>query len=196
MNSSSFIKPPIAAVSPAFTIILVSALRSEVIGLSLSGPVNPVIAEMTNMICFQVIGNDQAILWAAQAGQFELNVMMPLVAWNLPQSFTILTNCIKTLRIKCVDGITANKDICLRYALSSSSLVTALNPIIGYSKAAEVFKRALKTGQSIPEAVVDMGLMTENEVKKVIDLPKMVKPGVAKKENLDLHYRLSTSRRL
>jgi len=144
------------------------------------GKVNPVIAEMTNMICFQILGNDQAILWAAQAGQMELNVMMPLIAWNLPQSFTIMINCLKTLRTKCIDGVVANKEACLRYAMSTSSLVTVLNPIIGYRKAAEVFKRSLATGESIPDVVVAMGLMTSAEVKKAIDLKKMVKPGVAR----------------
>lgn len=145
------------------------------------GKVNPVMAELTNMVCFQVLGNDQAILWAAQAGQMELNVMMPLIAWNLPQSFTILTNTIRALRTKCIDGVTANKEACLRYAMSTSSLVTVLNPIIGYSKAAEVFKRSLKTGETIPEVVVKMGLMTEAEVKKAFNLTKMIKPGVAEK---------------
>lgn len=143
------------------------------------GKVNPVIAEMTNMICFQVLGNDQAILWAAQAGQMELNVMMPLIAWNLPQSFTIMTNCLRTLREKCIKNVKANEDICFRYAMSTSSLVTVLNPIIGYSKAAEVFKRAQKTGESIPDVVVAMGLMNKAELKRVIDFKKMVKPGVA-----------------
>ncbi|MFQ5627076.1 MAG: aspartate ammonia-lyase, partial [Methyloligellaceae bacterium] len=145
------------------------------------GKVNPVMAEMTNMVCFQVLGNDQAILWAAQAGQMELNVMMPLVAWNLPQSFTILTNAMRALRTKCVDGVTANKESCLRYAMSTSSLVTVLNPIIGYRKAAEVFKHSLKTGETIPDVVVKMGLMSQAEVNKAFNLPKMVKPGVAGK---------------
>lgn len=145
------------------------------------GKVNPVMAEMTNMVCFQVLGNDQAILWAAQAGQMELNVMMPLIAWNLPQSFTILTNAIRALRTKCVDGVTANKEACLRYAMSTSSLVTVLNPIIGYRKAAEVFKRSLKTGETIPDVVVKMNLMTESEVKKAFNLSKMTKPGAAGK---------------
>ena len=145
------------------------------------GKVNPVMAEMTNMVCFQVLGNDQAILWAAQAGQMELNVMMPLIAWNLPQSFTILTNAIRALRTKCVDGVTANKEACLRYAMSTSSLVTVLNPIIGYRKAAEVFKRSLKTGETIPDVVVKMNLMTEPEVKKAFNLSKMTKPGAAGK---------------
>ncbi len=145
------------------------------------GKVNPVMAEMTNMVCYQVIGNDQAILLASQAGQLELNVMMPLIAWNLPQSFTIMTNCVRALRTKCIDGITANADVCLRNAMSSSSLVTVLNPIIGYRQAAEVFKRSLKTGESIPEVVKAMGLMKDADIKKVIDLAKMVKPGVAEK---------------
>jgi aspartate ammonia-lyase len=144
------------------------------------GKVNPVIAEMTNMICFQILGNDQAILWAAQAGQMELNVMMPLIAWNLPQSFTIMTNCLRTLNEKCIKGVVANEEACLRYAMTTSSLVTVLNPIIGYRKAAEVFKRSLSTGEPIPEVIVSMGLMTPAEVKKVLDLKKMVKPGVAK----------------
>ena len=144
------------------------------------GKVNPALAEMTNMVCFQILGNDQAILWAAQAGQLELNVMMPLIAWNLPQSFTILTNCVVALRTKCIDGITANTEMCQRYAMSTSSLVTVLNPIIGYRKAAEVFKKSMATGAPISEVVVAMGLLSKDEVKKVFDLAKMVQPGVAK----------------
>ncbi|VEP11336.1 Aspartate ammonia-lyase [Hyella patelloides LEGE 07179] len=139
------------------------------------GKYNPVMAEMTSQVCFQVIGYDTAILFAAQAGQLELNVMMPLIAYNLIHSIEILGNTISALTTKCLAGITARGDRCQSYAEGSLALVTALNTHIGYLNAANVAKESLETGKSIREIVLSQGLMDENQLAKVLDLDKMSK---------------------
>ncbi|MBD2020073.1 aspartate ammonia-lyase [Leptolyngbya sp. FACHB-36] len=137
------------------------------------GKYNPVMAEMTSMVCFQVIGYDSAIVLAAQAGQLELNVMMPLIAYNLIHSIEILGNTIAALTTRCIQGITANRDRCLAYAEGSLALVTALNPHIGYLNAAAVAKESLETGQSLRDIVVQRGLMTPDVLAEVLDLDQM-----------------------
>jgi aspartate ammonia-lyase len=137
------------------------------------GKYNPVMAEMTSMVCFQVMGYDQAIALAAQAGQLELNVMMPLIAYNLIHSIEILGNTIAVLGQRCLQGIEANSDRCLAYAEGSLALVTALNPHIGYLKAAAVAKESLQTGQPIRQIVLDQGLMDPEQLAKVLDLQQM-----------------------
>jgi aspartate ammonia-lyase len=137
------------------------------------GKYNPVMAEMTSMVCFQVMGYDSAISLAAQAGQLELNVMMPLIAYNLIHSIEILGNTIDVLSKKCLAGITAKRDRCLEYAEGSLSLVTALNTHIGYLNAAAVAKESLETGKSLRQIVLEKGLMSEEELAKVLDLEKM-----------------------
>ncbi|MGK7953479.1 MAG: aspartate ammonia-lyase [Xenococcaceae cyanobacterium] len=137
------------------------------------GKYNPVMAEMTSQVCFQVMGYDSAIALAAQAGQLELNVMMPLIAYDLIHSIEILGNTIKALSERCLDGITARRDRCLAYAEGSLALVTALNPHIGYLNAAAVAKESLETGKSIREIVLEKGLMSKAELAQVLDLEKM-----------------------
>jgi len=137
------------------------------------GKYNPVMAEMTSMVCFQVIGYDMAIALAAQAGQLELNVMMPLIAYNLIQSIEILGNAISALTKQCLVGITANRDRCLAYAEGSLALVTALNTHIGYLNAAAVAKESLETGKSLRQIVLEKGLMSEADLAQVLDLEKM-----------------------
>jgi aspartate ammonia-lyase len=137
------------------------------------GKYNPVMAEMTSMVCFQVMGYDTAIALAAQAGQLELNVMMPLIAYNLIHSIEILGNTIDALSKKCIEGITAKRDRCLAYAEGSLALVTALNPHIGYLNAAAVAKESLETGKSLRQIVLEKGLMTEEALAKVLDLERM-----------------------
>lgn len=139
------------------------------------GKYNPVMAEMTSMVCFQVMGYDTAISLAAQAGQLELNVMMPLIAYDLIHSIEILGNTISALTTKCLAGITANGDRCQSYAEGSLALVTALNTHIGYLNAANVAKESLATGKSIREIVLSQGLMDENQLAEVLDLEKMSK---------------------
>ncbi len=133
------------------------------------GKVNPVMAEMTNMVCFQVIGNDAVITTAAQAGQLELNVMMPVIAFDLLMSLTILTNALKALTERCIDDITANEERCRWYVEHSVSLVTALNPKIGYARAAEIAKRAIAKGKTIRETIIDEGLLSPEEMAEVMD---------------------------
>jgi aspartate ammonia-lyase len=137
------------------------------------GKYNPVMAEMTSMVCFQVMGYDTAIALAAQAGQLELNVMMPLIAYNLIHSIEILGNTIDSLSKRCLAGITARRDRCLAYAESSLALVTALNTHIGYLQAAEVAKKSLETGKSLRAIVLEAALMTESQLATVLDLEKM-----------------------
>ncbi|MBI4699070.1 MAG: aspartate ammonia-lyase, partial [Nitrospirae bacterium] len=112
------------------------------------GKVNPVMAEMLNMVCFQVIGNDTAIAYATQASQLELNVMKPVIAHNLLFSIEILSNAVSVFTDKCLKGITANVKRCKELADSSLALATALNPVIGYASAAEVSKEAYASGKT------------------------------------------------
>ncbi|MBD1893755.1 aspartate ammonia-lyase [Coleofasciculus sp. FACHB-129] len=137
------------------------------------GKYNPVMAEMTSMVCFQVMGYDSAIALAAQAGQLELNVMMPLIAYNVIHSIEILGNTLSALTQRCLEGITANRDRCLAYAEGSLALVTALNPHIGYLNAAAVAKESLETGKSLRQIVLERGLMSSEELAKVLDLEEM-----------------------
>ncbi len=137
------------------------------------GKYNPVMAEMTSMVCFQVMGYDTAIAFAAQAGQLELNVMMPLIAYNLIHSIEILGNTIDALNKRCLAGIVARKERCQEYAEGSLALVTALNPHIGYLQAAAVAKESLETGKPIRQIVLEQGLMTEEILAQVLDLNEM-----------------------
>ncbi|MBD1935822.1 aspartate ammonia-lyase [Microcoleus sp. FACHB-68] len=137
------------------------------------GKYNPVMAEMTSMVCFQVMGYDSAIALAAQAGQLELNVMMPLIAYNLIHSIEILGNTLAALTNQCLENISANRDRCLAYAEGSLALVTALNPHIGYLNAAAVAKESLETGKSLRQIVLERGLMSAEELANVIDLETM-----------------------
>ncbi|AFY67996.1 aspartate ammonia-lyase [Geitlerinema sp. PCC 7407] len=137
------------------------------------GKYNPVMAEMTSMVCFQVMGYDAAIALAAQAGQLELNVMMPLIAYNLIQSIEILGNTIAALTERCLKGITASEERCLAYAEGSLALVTALNTHIGYLNAAAVAKESLETGKSLRQIVLEKGLMDEATLAEVLNLAEM-----------------------
>jgi aspartate ammonia-lyase len=137
------------------------------------GKYNPVMAEMTSMVCFQVMGYDSAIALAASAGQLELNVMMPLIAYNLIHSIEILGNTLSVLASRCLDGISANRDRLKAYAEGSLALVTALNPHIGYLNAAAVAKESLETGKSLRQIVLERGLMSAEDLAQVLDLEKM-----------------------
>jgi len=140
------------------------------------GKVNPVIAECMNMICFHVIGNDLTIAMAAQAGQLELNVMMPVINFNLLQSLEIMANGLKILATKCVPGITANRERCREHAQASLGLATLLKTTIGYQKASELAREAHATGSSIGELAVAKGLMTEEELQRLLS-PDALSPG-------------------
>jgi aspartate ammonia-lyase len=137
------------------------------------GKYNPVMAEMTSMVCFQVMGYDAAIALAAQAGQLELNVMMPLIAYDLIHSIEIFGNTLAALTDRCIKGITANQTRCLAFAEGSLALVTALNPHIGYLNAAAVAKESLETGKSLRDIVLEKQLMTPEALAEVLNLEKM-----------------------
>jgi len=139
------------------------------------GKYNPVIAEMTNMVCIQVLGYDAAIAIAAQAGQLELNVMMPLIAYNLLHSIEILGNALASLAQKCIKGITADRDRCLAYAEGSLSLVTALNPHLGYLNSADIAKESLATGKSLRQIVLEKELLTIAQLTEILNLEEMSK---------------------
>jgi fumarate hydratase class II len=133
------------------------------------GKVNPVMAEMLNMVCFQVLGNDTVITYASQASQLELNVMMPLIAFNLLFSIDILSNGISSFTRKCLKGTKANRDVCSLYADASLALATALNPVIGYAAAAEVSKEAYRTGKTVKQVVIEKGILKKSEADRLLD---------------------------
>jgi aspartate ammonia-lyase len=147
------------------------------------GKVNPVMAELAAMVSFQVVGNDAAVTMAVQAGQLELNVMMPTMAYNVLQSTTILANMLRVFTHRCVAGIEANAERCQYYAESTIALATALNPKIGYAKAAELVKESVATGASIVELARKKKLLSEAELKEILDPLKMTEPRAEKKGN-------------
>ncbi len=138
------------------------------------GKVNPVMAEMMNMVCCQVIGNDAAITSAGELSQLEINVMMPVIAHNLLQSIQILTNGMNAFRERLVEGIEADPDRCRDWMEQSLALATALNPVIGYDRAAEVAKKAYREDKTIRQVVVEDGLLSEEEAGRVLDVRRMV----------------------
>lgn len=140
------------------------------------GKVNPVLPELAAMVGFQVCGNDAAVAMAVQAGQLELNVMMPAMAHNVLQSITILTNTLRELDHRCIRGITANSDRCAFYAQSTVSLATALNPHIGYARAAQVVKESVASGRSIIELVREQMLLTDEQIASILDARAMTEP--------------------
>lgn len=142
------------------------------------GKVNPVIPEMVNMVCFAVIGNDTSIAYAAQAGQLELNVMMPLIQYKLIDSIVILTNAAGIFTDKCVSGISINEERCQDYAMRSLGIVTVLNPLIGYAKAAEVVKEAMKTGKSIRSVILSWGILSAEELDRLLSPESMTEPHI------------------
>ena len=133
------------------------------------GKVNPVMAEMLDMVCFQVIGNDTAVTLAAEAGQLELNVMMPVINYNILQSIEILDSSVRAFAERCVSGIKADKKRCRKYFEKSAGLATILNKLIGYEQAAKVAKESIDTGKTIKDIVIEKGILTEKEWKKVLE---------------------------
>jgi aspartate ammonia-lyase len=140
------------------------------------GKINPVMPELAAMVCFQVIGNDAAVALAVQGGQLELNVMMPTMSYSVMQSITIMTNMVRVFTDKCIAGITANDKRCDFYAQSTVSLATALNPYIGYAKAAEIVKESVATGRSIIDIARDKKLLSEKEIEEILDPVRMTEP--------------------
>lgn len=133
------------------------------------GKVNPVMAEMLNMVCFQAMGCDTTISYAAQASQLELNVMMPLIAYNLLFSIEILSNGVTAFTEKCLDGLKADADRCRAYAESTLAMATALNPVIGYASAAEISKEAYLTGKTVKQLVIEKGILSKKEAERILN---------------------------
>ncbi len=144
------------------------------------GKVNPVIPEVVNQVCYQVIGNDLTVTMAAEAGQLQLNAMEPVVAYNLLNSLTILTNVIDVLTKKCVLGIRADADRCAALLDNSLVLATALAPHLGYDAAARVAKQALASGQSIREVVLEIGLVPEEKLDSILSASNMINQEVSR----------------
>jgi aspartate ammonia-lyase len=140
------------------------------------GKINPVMAELTAMVGFQVVGADVTVAMAVQAGQLELNVMMPAMAWNVLHSAEILKNTIHVLAIKCVNGITVNEQRCHHYANATIAIAAALNPYIGYAAAAEIAKESIRTGRTVTEIALARNLLDEKTMRKILDPYRMTEP--------------------
>jgi aspartate ammonia-lyase len=146
------------------------------------GKVNPSMLEMMNMVCYQVMGCDLAVCAASQAGQLELNVMMPVVGFNLHLMIEIMANAVEQVRKKCVEGIKADERRCLEYAEKSLGLATALSPKLGYARTAALARKALEQGKTIADVAKEGGALTPQEAAKLLDLDRLtVQPGERKK---------------
>jgi aspartate ammonia-lyase len=142
------------------------------------GKVNPSVPEMVNQVCFQVIGCDTTVAIASEAGQLELNVMMPVIAWNALHSSTILRESLKVLRTRCVDGITANAERARDLLDRSTAMATALSPYIGYAATADVAKESVKTGRSIRDLVLARGLLDADDLDRILSPDAMTRGGI------------------
>ena len=143
------------------------------------GKVNPSIPEMVNQVCFQVIGCDATVCMAAEAGQLELNVMMPVIAWNTLHASTILRNAMRALKTRTVDGITADEHRTRELLERSTAMATALSPYIGYEKTAEIAKESVATGKPIRALVLERGLIDAAELDRILSVEAMTRPGIA-----------------
>lgn len=146
------------------------------------GKVNPVIPEVVNQVAFQIIGLDTTVSLASEAGQLELNVFEPIIAFNLFTSIRMLLRAMPTLRLRCIDGITANKQRCLDLVKNSIGIVTALNPLLGYEKTSNVAKEALKTGRSVYDLVLEKGLLDQETLDRLLSPASMLQPTLHKGE--------------
>jgi len=142
------------------------------------GKVNPVIPEAVNQTAFQVIGNDLVISLAAEGGQLQLNAFEPVLAVNILRSLRYMTNAIVMLRTKCVEGITANAEVCEKYVETSPGIATFFTPQLGYKESARIAKRALKEGITVREIVIQEGLMSEDQVNAVLHVDNLTKPNI------------------
>lgn len=140
------------------------------------GKVNPSMAEMMNQVCYQVVGFDQTVAYCAQAGQLDLNVMMPVMNYNLQQALHILSTSIEVFTQRCLDGITVDRERCRMYFESSVGMATIMNPYIGYAKAAELAKESVKTGKSIVDLIREHKLLTEDQLLNILDPRKLTDP--------------------
>ncbi|OCA87383.1 aspartate ammonia-lyase [Pseudobacillus wudalianchiensis] len=150
------------------------------------GKVNPVMAEVLNQTAFQVIGNDHTICLASEAGQFELNVMEPVLVFNLLQSIKITTNVFTVFRKYCVEGIQANTERMQDYVNNSVGIITAINPHVGYETAASIAKEAIDTGKSVREICIERGVLSEAELDIILHPYEMTDPGISGRELIEV----------
>ena len=145
------------------------------------GKVNPVIPEVCTQVAFLIIGNDLTVTMAAEAGQLELNAFEPVIFYTLFQSIETLTSAVSTLIDNCITGITANEEHCRNLVENSIGIITVINPYVGYEKAASIAKEAQRTGKSVKELLLEKGIFTEEELKKILDPYNMTEPGIVGK---------------
>ncbi|MEG9488804.1 aspartate ammonia-lyase [Mannheimia indoligenes] len=138
--------------------------------------VNPVVPEVVNQVCFKVIGNDTTVTFGAEAGQLQLNVMEPVIGQAMFESIELLANACVNLRDKCIDGITANREICQNYVFSSIGIVTYLNPFIGHHNGDIIGKICATTGRSVREVVLERGLLTEEQLDDILSVENLMNP--------------------
>lgn len=143
------------------------------------GKVNPVMAVVVNQVAFQVIGNDHTICLASEAGQLELNVMEPVLVFNLLQSISIMNNAFRAFKEYCLDGIRANEEVMKAYVEKSVGVITAVNPHLGYEVAARIAREAILTGKSVRELCLEHNVLTEEELDLILDPYEMTHPGIA-----------------
>ena len=140
------------------------------------GKVNPVIPEVMSQVCYKVMGNDLCVTMAGDAAQMELNAMEPVMAQCCFESIDLLENGFDTLRIRCVEGITANEEKCRSEVHNSIGVVTALNPVIGYKNSTKIAKEALETGRSVYDLVLEHGILTKEDLDTILSPENMIKP--------------------
>lgn len=138
------------------------------------GKVNPVIPEVVNQVCFKVIGNDLTVTFAAEAGQLQLNVMEPVLCASIVESMIYLQRAMDTLRTKCIDGITANRDVCKNLVMNSIGIVTALNPYIGYKASTKIAQQAMETGKTVYELVLEQKILSKEKLDEILDPKNML----------------------
>ena len=148
------------------------------------GKVNPVIPEVVNQVAFNAIGNDMTITMAAEAGQLELNAFEPIIFYCLFQSIDTIAYAVNTFVDNCVIGITANETRCRYFVENSVGIITAICPYVGYQKAAEIAKEAIKTGESVRKLIIEKGLLTKEQMDEIMDPVQMTEPGISGKEHL------------
>jgi fumarate hydratase class II/aspartate ammonia-lyase len=144
------------------------------------GKVNPVMCEMLNMVCFQVIGCDETVAWAAAAGQLELNVMLPVIAHNVLESIALLEAAVAAVARRGLRGIRADTARCRFYFERSPTLATALAPVLGYAKAAEMAKESIRTGKTIATLAIESGLLKREAIRRALDPDRLTRPGILK----------------
>jgi len=143
------------------------------------GKINPSIAEMVNQVCYQVIGCDAAVAAACEAGELELNVMMPVIAWNVLHASSILRNALTVFRARAVEGLTADVARCRELLDRSSAVATALSPYLGYAATADIAKASVATGRTVRDLVLERGLMDQATLDRILSADALTRPGIA-----------------